>query len=85
MDFFYYQLSKLHQGEAKTLQFTSRASFLTLSYCYGEIDENSSGLGALQPPMVAQRKAKTGRNRVPCQVWASEMRWDTPIYFPTLP
>ena len=37
--FFYYQLSKLHQSEAKTL---NRANFLTLSYCYGEMDEISS-------------------------------------------
>ena len=45
MDFFYYQLSKLHQSEAKTLKFYTTCELfdiiLLLRY-YTEIDENSS-------------------------------------------
>ena len=43
MEYFYYQLSKLHQSEAKTYKsLINSAIFLTLSYYYGEIDKNSS-------------------------------------------
>ena len=41
MEYFYYQLSKLHQSEAKTYKsLIHSAIFLTLSYYYGEIDKN---------------------------------------------
>ena len=60
MDFLsYYQLSKLHLKVK--LSFINRASFMTLSYCFGEIEETIHPLPVIFLYLPETDKASTGR------------------------